>query len=156
MKRLTIKEIDKIHRVLKHPDIWEHIIDDGTCSIDEYDVSPLLKNDGVYFLMPDDDTLFMAIQINAIMWDIHINALKGSRGSKSIKAAHEAFKYMFTKTPCQKLVVYIAEIFPNVVNHAVRCGFVQEGNITNSYLKNGELYSQYLLGISKSEYGDIN
>ena len=152
MKRCGVEDIEDVHRILKHPDIWGVITDDGACSKEEFDMTEVLKNDKVYVLLPEENILFLFFPVNAITWDGHINALKDSRGEKARQATIDVMEYMFTKTPCQKIIVYIAEIFSKVISHVIRCGFGQEGCLIGSYLKNGKIYNQHILGITKTEF----
>jgi hypothetical protein len=153
IRRCTIDDIENVHRILKHPDIWDAIADDGA-SKEDFDMTPVLENENTYVLLPHEDILFLIFPVNAITWDIHINALKEARG-EAHRVSIEVLEYMFTQTPCQKIIAYIAEIFPTVIRHTIKCGLGQEGCLIGSYLKNGEIYNQHILGITKSEFNGL-
>ncbi len=116
--RCTIKDIDRVHRVLKHSSIYPNVADDGSPGVDDFTIEPLLSNEGCYILMPNRDTVGMAIPLNSIMYDIHINILPESRGDKGYRAGMEFLGYLFERTPARKLIAYISTLYRNVYDFA--------------------------------------
>ena len=51
----------------------------------------------------------------------------------------------------QKLVAQVPVIYPNVIKFTEMAGFQQEGTNRASYRKNGALYDQIWLGITRDE-----
>ena len=51
----------------------------------------------------------------------------------------------------KKLVALVPFLYPHVQSFAKSLGFEHEGTLTKSYLKNGDLHDQWILGFSKVE-----
>ncbi len=148
IKRYGIKDIKAVERVLKDPEIYERISDDGSPDIDEFDISPLLQSDLFYFLAPHPDMVFWYSPVNHVMFELHVNVLKESR-EKALGLGLETIKYMFRETNCKKLIACIPDKFQDVLGFALKGGFEKEGLLTKAYLKDGILYDINVMGLRK-------
>jgi len=148
--RCTIDDLYRVDRVLKHDSIYPFISDDNSLSVDEFTTEGILKNDNVYVLSPDEYTVFIAFPFNSVTYDIHVNMVAPEgRGKNAEVTTRMMLEYMFTETPCQKLISVIPFSCENVLLFALKMGMKLEGIIKKSYLKNGELQDQRLLGMTK-------
>lgn len=94
--------------------------------------------------------VFMAHQINAITWETHCALLPVAWGYASL-AAEYARDWMFENTTCMRLIASIVEDNHLAIRMAKRAGFVQYGLNKNSFLRNGKLHNEVLLGVSEGD-----
>lgn len=152
MKVCTIDYLDDVNRILRHPDVYNCISDDISPKIEEFTAESLLAS-GTNVIMPNDNTVFVFIPHNGITYDIHITTTPGARGEQAIKAGWKALEYAFNNIDnCQKLICFIPEIYKNVIKYTMQFGFEKEGELKNSYLKNGNLYNEIILGLRRDKW----
>ena len=153
IQRAGIGDLGYIQSVLKHEGIYPHIVDDLSPRVEELDVSCLLER--WYFLIPVIEAarigLFIFHPWNSVTYEVHSMILPEHRGKKAIVAGKEAVEYMFTQTPCRKIVTHVPAYNMPAYALARRVGLEVEGINRRSFLKNGRLYDQYILGICKEE-----
>jgi len=147
--RCGIDNLDHVNSILQHESIYPFITDDGSPSAEDFTVEPLLSNEGCYLLAPDEYSVFMFVPMNEITYDLHVNVISEGRGQAAVKSIAEATEWMFENTPCQKIIGYIPTICPNVYKFALKTGFEREGYLTKSWKKDGQLYDQYLITMTK-------
>lgn len=153
--RATAKDIGYINGVMRHEEIYPHISDDLSPEKERLDVAGLIGCPNVYFLIPVVECvrtgLFIFHPWNSVTYEVHTMMLPEHRGEKSIIACREAMRYMFTQTPCHKIVTHVPTYNIPAYALARRVGLKMEGINRKSFLKNGRLYDQYILGICKEE-----
>ena len=110
-------------------------------------------NSGWFVHTEDDEIcgLWMAELRNGITIEIHPMILKKFRGKKAYKGAKEFFTWITKNTKYEKINAEIATCFPNAKMFAVQCGMKAEETIRQSFKKNGEIYDQWILGITRKE-----
>lgn len=110
-------------------------------------------NSGWFVHTEDDEIcgLWMAELRNGITIEIHPMILKKFRGKKAYKGAKEFFTWITKNTKYEKINAEIATCFPNAKMFAVQCGMKAEGTIRQSFKKNGKIYDQWILGITRKE-----
>ena len=54
------------------------------------------------FLLPTDKAVMIFHPLNSVMYEMHVNVLPEDR-QNTIKSGKAAWKYMFTKTDCEKM-----------------------------------------------------
>lgn len=154
IKRCTIKDVEQVNRVMRHPSVYPDSIDDG-CSPDAntFDAGPLLESAGMYFLGWCVDAawagLWMLKPWNSTTYEIHTCILPPYRGQAAIHAAKDAGRWMFENTECRKIVTLVPEDNRPAMAYALAGGMEKEGVIKNSILKDGDLLDQTILGIGK-------
>ena len=153
--RCTIKDLDFINTVSKYQDNYKHLIDDGSPSIDEYSAEEMLSDKRVFYLKAttgdEDIGYFLLVPINCITYDSHVCILPEHKGKKAIGVGKEAIEWMFNNTKCRKIISYIATNKRNVYAYAKSVGFEMEGFCKKSFMYNGKIYDQSLMGINKKE-----
>lgn len=136
----------EILAVLFDPWIYERITEDGAPSKEEY-VLP----DGVTYVMDEDRRALMIyhwLSDSVIQCHIHV-----PRDNKDIahRFCESALRWVWSNTSVIKIVAQIPEIYSDVTEFAKKHGFIIEGINTASYRKNGNIYSQFYLGLTRPE-----
>jgi len=151
MIRALLEDESKIKRVMLDESVYPLISDDGAPNPNDFDIKSLLSSNAILFLMPDENSVFMYVPMNAITYEVHSNILPASR-DHSRSLALETVKYMFTETKCLKIITHVPEFNKAAFRLALACGLKMEGIDRSSFLKSGKLYNQYFLGLTKEEW----
>lgn len=140
------KDEEKIYRVLKDPEIYDRITDDGAVSVDEF-TAPILND--VYYLTDENNIgLVFYHWVNSVTLQGHIQILKEYRG-QAMEFGKGALKWAWDNTEAQKITIFIPELYRDVIGFVKKFGFQQEGVSKGSYMKNSVLYDRILLGLSR-------
>jgi hypothetical protein len=139
-----------IDAVMNHPDVYPWITDDG-CP-DAMSIHDYVSNDKIYFISPNEYTVFALFPVNSVTWEIHTCILKPGRGKTAIESAQKMIEYMFTQTPCKKLISWVPEPYKHVLKYALMNGLKIEGCSKKSFLKYGKLQDLTLVGITKGDW----
>lgn len=134
-----------IIKCVTHPDVWEMSNDDTACNPDLF--FPVM-DERIIWLRAGDYGVFMAHAHNLVTFECHTMFMPKGRG-KVIEAGRQAVKWMFENTTCERIVTNVPEFNKVALKVAERSGFIQYGINPGSFKKNGNLYAQILLGISK-------
>jgi len=151
VKRCTIEDNALVCSILGHPSVYGWVTDDSAPPAKDLDYTPFLALESVYVLMPREGCLTIYIPRNGVTWEVHSAALPESRGKTMTDAARESLAWMFENTPCRKVVTCVPSFNPLALRLAKQTGMVQEGIDRRSFLKDGVIYNQTLLGICKEE-----
>ena len=152
IKILTIEDLDFANRVMKDSEIYPFISDDFSPDKEDFSVELLIQTDGIYVFSASENSVIIMVPVNGITYDVHVNFTKKDRGQKAVDACMDGFEFAFNETPAKKLICWIPETCLNVLHFAEKMGMVQEGLITKSFQKDGKLYDQYILGITREEW----
>ncbi|HEX2614711.1 MAG TPA: GNAT family protein [Nitrososphaera sp.] len=142
-------DMQVVKQIMEHPRIWPHIHEDGITEASPVDV------EGIHWVLvsnPDPVGLFMAHARSKHCYEMHTCLTPAVWGESGNDAAQLFLLYMFTKTDCQKIVTNVPEYNKAALRFALRNGMRHEGNNRASYLKNGVLIDQYMLGITLKEF----
>lgn len=139
--------------IVKHPSVWPYVSDDLT----DFDLYRAPMHDSVFWLLvlDFDDTVLGAYFLhfqNAVTLEIHTCLLPDARGKKSKEAAKCVLSWVFSNTICQKVITHVPENNVFALAYAKRAGLQEEGINRASFLKQGKLLNQTLLGITKEEF----
>ena len=148
-----IYDTDLIKALITRDDIWATVAEDGQlCSEFEPEV-----NAQCWLLMTSDDQhigLYNLHAHNAVTVEIHAHVLPEYRAEHSRSTGASALKWLYDHHPeYQKVVAQIPCIYENVKKFTCSFGFQLEGVNRLSYLKNGEIIDQWLLGMTRDEIG---
>lgn len=138
-----------VRAILADPAIWPHIHDDGAT-----EPAPI-DHEGLYWLLVDDGApagVFLLHAHNTVTYEVHTCLLPRIWGAKARKASELGKAWMFDNTPCQKLITHVPAYNLHALRFSERCGFKREGVNRASFLRNGELLDQHLLGYTKKEW----
>lgn len=144
--------MELVRGVVTHPSIWPYVSDDGSGEAKDY--RPI-DHDSVWHISAYDGASFLGVwtitQENAVTWDIHTCLLPSSWGAIAREAGREVIQWIWTNTTCRRLVTKVPAFNRLALRFAKMAGFVEYGCNPNSFLKDGVLHDQILLGISKPE-----
>lgn len=155
VKRCYVTDRDMVDKILKDPEIYKHLGDDGSLPAENFTSLYLLTNPMIYMLKAiiEDDIagLIGFYPRNFVSYDIHITVLPQYRGKTGVEVMKKAIDWMFENTPCRKVIANAPTSNRPAYALAIKCGFQKEGLLSKSYLKNGKLYDEHILGFSKEE-----
>jgi RimJ/RimL family protein N-acetyltransferase len=136
--------------ILGHPAIWPHISDDGCDEPDPQD------NDALYWMLASDDLgeagVFLLHQHNAICWEVHTCLLPRVWGRPASQAAQLLLAYAFGTVGARKVITHVPAYNRLALRFAKAAGMTQEGVNRASFLKDGALLDQIMLGITEKEW----
>lgn len=138
-----------VRHIITHPDIWRHVTDDSAPSAECYQPpDPTLVH---YLIVRDGDEilgLFMLHALNSVCWEIHTCLLPWAWGSRAMEAGCLVSEWVFEHTGCRRIVTNVPVYNRLALAYAKRAGLVEYGCNPASFLKDGKLHDQILLGIS--------
>jgi len=147
--RLFANERVRVNRIIG--DYFEETSDDLTNPDMRWQTGDIyLSSSQVYVLAPSEDTLFIGIPRNSILFEAHVISEKP--GKKTIQDGMKAMSWMFENTDCLKIEAYVPGCNNMARALAVRCGMEFEGVSKKSFLKNGELHNMNIYGIQKEAW----
>jgi RimJ/RimL family protein N-acetyltransferase len=85
---------------------------------------------------------------NAVCWEIHTCLLPHAWG-RSLRAALEMAEWIWRETPCRSLITHVPAYNRLALKFARQAGMTEYGVIPRSWLKDGILWDQIVLGLSK-------
>ncbi len=141
MNRTEHQEL--IKAIITHPGIYNDVSDDG--AVDSKDYEPVI-HDNIYYLLCDAG-IFIYMPINSITWEVHSCILPKFRG-KSLDSAKESVQWMFNNTDCKKIITHVPSFNERAYVYAKSAGLEDEGINKKSFLKDGKIYDQWVLGVS--------
>lgn len=139
-------DAELIRSILTHPDIYPFITDDGCPSASEF--TPIIHESVIYLYEPDT-AIFAFIPDNHSTCSVHTNVLPEARGRRAVTAAREAAEWIWSNTQYRRINTVIREDRKNVIRFAEICGMKKYGHCPDSFVKDGIVYGQVLLGMSK-------
>ena len=146
---------DLINSIITHPAVYPFVSDDGSPPAEEFDCSPLLGSPMGYFLLAMNDEqaagVFMYHAHNAITYEVHTNVLPEFRGAGAVKLAKLSLKWMFENTRCRKVVTHVPITNRPAYRLARAVGMCGEGTNRRSFMKDGAIINQHVLGITMEE-----
>jgi RimJ/RimL family protein N-acetyltransferase len=143
-----------VRKILTHPSIFPWVTDDSTVVLDE---EPDKIPDLVWCVVAREDTdvlgLVTFIPQNAVCWDVHLAFLPCAWGAKAKEAIDRAFRFIAQQTTCRRLVGSVPVYNRLAIAAAKRAGMQQFGINEQSFLKDGRLWDQAVLGMNISAEG---
>ena len=112
----------------------------------------LLTANGSIVIEPVDGVVFLLTVKTMTITEIHMMVLPHKRGKVAVKAAHDAMKWYFEGSTCEKLVGMVPVYNKAALKFADWVGFEIEGTCKNSYRKDGKLHDQIIFGIEKEKF----
>lgn len=148
MRLARIYDVDLINSVLMHPSIADHLCDDNSVGAQIQECESL-EWIGAY----SGDVFhgfFLLIQQNSVTVDIHTALLPTARGKQSKQAGELLLNLIFSRY--FKAVTSVPSNNRVAAWFAGSLGFKHEGVNRRSFLKNGVLLDQVLMGITREEW----
>ena len=139
-------------KIITHPQVYPNVTDDFSPPAEEFEVPP---NPCIFQLLAKHNNepfgLFMLIPQTFVCWEIHTFMLPKAWGKWTADAGKAALRWMFENTPCQRIISNIPEYDTRTLLYALKVFSIYGVNPT-SYLKNGKLHNQILVGINKGDF----
>lgn len=137
--------------IMGHPAIWPHIHEDGTLAPEPVD------HEGFHWMLVTDDDnqpagVFLVHARSAACFEMHTCLMPRIWGRKAAAAAQLLLAWAFTETVCQKMVTNVPGYNRVALRFAEAGGMQREGINRASFLRDGELIDQVMLGITKQEW----
>ena len=142
-------DAELIRSIVTLPELWATVAEDGMGSAGW---SPNMDS-GWFLAMDGADIigLYSVAANNCVTLEIHPFILKAFRGRAAYASGAQILEWLMLNTKYEKVVCSIPVIYKNVKLFAMRCGFREEGINRQSYLKNGKIHDQWMLGITRGE-----
>lgn len=142
-----------VRRIKLRSDIFEETAEEGLTLADA--ARSIRPHENVYLRVDAGDELvglFTFQAMNAVTVQVHILILPEHRKQYSMTGSTVALEWLYLRLgECRKLAAWIPECFPHVLKHAKKFGFRVEGTLRESYQRDGKLWDQWLLGVSKAD-----
>jgi len=136
--------------IVTHPRIWPQITYDGAPDPDDEFHDP---GESTWCIVAKDGDEVLGLYVcqlqNPCCWDAHIYMLPHAWGEKARDCTKEFFEWMFSNTTAQRIVGSIPDYNRFGVAFALHCGMVPFGVNPQSVRKDGKLWDQTLLGITR-------
>jgi RimJ/RimL family protein N-acetyltransferase len=144
-------DLELVRRVLTHPRIYRQISDDGSPPPEEFQPS---DHPAVTYLMAYQGEellgLYVLVPHNSVCWEIHVAMLPTAWG-RARAATRALFAWLWTHTPCRRLVASIPESNRLALALALDTGMRIFGFNEKSFLRGGRLEGQIMLGLSRPD-----
>lgn len=138
-------DTDFIERCITHPKVWMASKDDGAGDPELF----FLELDGkAIWLRAGDDGVFMLHPHNSVMWECHTMLLPSAYG-RAVELGKEALQWAWDNTGIMRVITNVPAFNPLALRMAKRVGFEQYAVNPNSFLKDGVLHDQFVLGINR-------
>lgn len=138
-----------VRRIVRDPAIWPHIHDDGAADWEPVD------HDAMHWMLvsdPEPVGVFLVHAQNSTTCEMHTCLLPCIWGVKAGAAAQMLAAWVFRETNWRKLNTRVPAYNRLALRFARAGGMTQEGVDRASFLRNGELIDQIMLGITKEEW----
>jgi RimJ/RimL family protein N-acetyltransferase len=136
---------------MTHPRIYRQISDDGSPPPEEFQPS---DHPAVTYLMAYQGEellgLYVLVPHNSVCWEAHVAMLPRAWG-RARAATRALFAWLWTHTPCRRLVASIPESNRLALALARETGMRVFGFNEKSFLRGGRLEGQILLGLSRPD-----
>lgn len=147
---------EAIGAIFTHPDIWVTIAEDN-CTPDSF--APDFSTE-IYMAVKVDEKIigFYAFAVKSgFELDIHAQILPEFRKKHALASGEKILKWFYNEAPKRflKLTAQVPFKYPNVKEFSTRLGLQVEGVNRSSYLKEGEIWDQWYLGITREEIGEL-
>lgn len=151
MKFERTRDWQLVRQIATHPKIWPQITYDGAPNPDEAFRDP---GEQVWCVIARDEEellgMYVCVEQNPCCWDAHIYMLPQAWGDRARTATKEFFDWMFAATQAQRIIGSIPDYSRFGVAFALHCGMVPYGVNPQSVKKDGKLWDQTLLGITRA------
>lgn len=148
---MRTNKIEVVLRVLKHPSILPNLVESTGLSAEDLDLSHAIVDPRLYFIMPNEDSVFIFIPKNSITYEIHVAILRKARRMARINFIR-VLDWMFSNTGMTKLIASIPTCNNLAILSAGSNGMKHEGVSTKSYKFNDEVYDMHNFGLTKDEF----
>lgn len=136
---------DFITACVTHPNSWNATTDDEWGSSELY--FPPINEDTIW-LKAGDHGVFLVIKQNMVTYEVHGYFLPSIKG-KSVEIGKDLIRWVFDNLPCKRLITSVPNFNVESLRMIKKSGMTEYGVNPKSFQKDGVLYDQTLLGVSK-------
>jgi RimJ/RimL family protein N-acetyltransferase len=139
-----------IKRIATDPAIWPHISDDFSPYPEAWEPNPALT----YIQVSDEEQalgFFLLVAFSPILWEVHTALLPAAWGSASLACAKALLDWVWTNTPCERLITTVPDVNRLAFRFALKAGMKKYGANPRSYQKDGILHNTILLGLDRPQ-----
>ncbi len=143
-----------IKEILGSPEIWERAAEDDQ-KLEDY--QPGYDDYCNWLICKQNHTNIGIILLHAdtcITLKMHIFLIKEHR-KKASEMVNLFFEWFMIKTQALKLTASIPACYQDAIKFAIKSGLKEEGINRASYIKDGEVYDQHNLGITRNEISEV-
>lgn len=147
---------ERLNAVLRDEDVFRNSSDDYAPAPAQVDCGALLLNAqwtafGI-FAGHECAGVFFVVRHSVILYEVHTAILPAYRGALASRAALRLLDRLFDATPCRKLTTLVPATNRPAARFARQAGLRYQGTLTASFLKDGVLHDQEILGITRDEH----
>lgn len=147
-------DYELIRRILTHPKLYPHLSDDFSPPPEEYRPQ---EHPAIWYVIvrDEDDTgenllgLWMFVPTNGCCWEVHTALLPCAWGERGQIASLMLPGWIWEHTDCRRIITNVPATNRLALHFALKAGMKIFGTNQASFLKNGVLYNQTMLGISR-------
>lgn len=139
----------KVAAILSHPAIFRHVSDDSVRVCEPVD------HENFYWMLVTESEpigVFLVHPHSSVCYEMHTSILPHAWGRKASIAAQMLLAWAFKETPCHKMITAVPAYNRAALRFAKAGGMVPEGVNRKSFLYEGALIDQIMLGITKQEW----
>ena len=141
-----------VKRIITHPKVYPWISDDNSPAPEEFE--PTIHPAILHLLCIEGKEcigLWTFIPHTSACWEVHTYLLPKHGMKRGRQAARMALDVVWANSTCRRIFANVPDFNPLALKFALDVGFVEFGYNPASLLKNGKLWGQHLMGISKPE-----
>lgn len=136
--------------IARHPAIYGSMADDYSPAPDDYHVP---NGEHLIYLLAQLDGVprgfWLFAPQNHVCFEVHTVLNPQLFGTRALDAAKMAENWIWSNTTCRRMFTNVPVTNRLALRFAKAAGMVEFGINENSYLKNGKLIDQIMLGMSK-------
>jgi hypothetical protein len=142
------RDFDLVKRIVTDPKVFPFICDDNSPKAEDYEP----HKEMLYVHVRDEEQslgIWAFFSHNSICWEIHTCLLPCAYGERASKAARTLAEWIWTNTNWQRVITNVPESNRLALMFALKAGLTRFAVNPKSYLKDGKLLDQVMLGISR-------
>jgi len=143
------RDMALVAAIMGHPAIWPHIHEDGT------DAPAPVDHDELHWLLVSDGQpagVFLVHAVRASCFEVHTCLLPRLKGAGAAQAARLLIAHVFGTIGARKLITNVPASNRPALRFAKASGLQIEGINRASFLRNGVMEDQIMLGITDKEW----
>ena len=149
-------DYELIRSILTHPRLWKYLSDDYSPAPGDFYPQ---EHPSIWYVIVRDVHekgadllgLWMFVPQNGVCWEVHTALLPCAWGERGQLAARLLPMWMWYASHCRRIVTNVPASNRLALHFAYRAGMKVFGVNEASYLKNGVLLDQVMLGISRPD-----
>ena len=145
-------DLNLVREILTHPKIYPRMIDDFSPPAEDF--IPVEHERVWYVLVRDGGEilgLWMVVFVSPILAEIHTCLLPHAWGERAAIAAKEAIRWLFAHSELQRIFTHVPAFNRLALRFAKASGMTEFGRHPKSFLFDGILHDQFMLGLSRGE-----